>query len=134
MCFLIFLWMFYILKIDKNILDITCDLFVFLVNFYYVLIWYLVKLILTFDVQSCDMFVSNMGLFLTVCECNLLISCVASYVDIICENKVPNMSKTHHDSWLECILIILILLNVIKPLENFHDVRIIGHILVLMLW
>jgi hypothetical protein len=72
--------------------------------------------------------------FFTVCEYNLLISCVASYVDIVCENKVPDMSKIYHDSWLECVLIILILLIVIKTFESCHDIGIIGHTLVLVSW
>jgi hypothetical protein len=48
------------------------------------LLCFFAKLIVICDVQSYDMFVSNLGPLLTVCECDLSITCVASFVKIKC--------------------------------------------------
>jgi hypothetical protein len=73
----------YTLKNSKTIYNATCDLLVsfgqFLVGF---LLCFFAKLIVTCDVQSYDMFDPNLGPLLTVCECDLSITCVASFVEI----------------------------------------------------
>jgi hypothetical protein len=69
----------------RTIYNATCDL---LVSSWSIscefLLCFFAKLIVICDVQSCDMLVFNLGLLLTVCECDLSITCVASFVKIKC--------------------------------------------------
>jgi hypothetical protein len=66
-------------------------------------------------------------------SCCMWISVVDYLLYKLCEylfvkEKVPNMPKIYHEPWFECVLMVPISLIVMKPLENGHDMRIIGHI------